>query len=125
VTSPTSIVNRALLIALCALVAITIHTMFYSAATGPEFSIQKLGFAIIYLAPLIPVALGVAFGRQRPIAVGAAIFSLAVGGWVEYVFYTTNDPTGSFTFLISLAAFCISGFLACFSFVNWGPTPKH
>jgi len=71
---------------------------------------------IVYVSPLLLVALAVAVGKIKSAALFSAYFAISVGGYIEYGYYLLGGPSQILILVISLVAYWISGFIALFSF---------
>lgn len=77
---------------------------------------DKLLAAVIWVSPLLVVALAVRSGGTRMLALICAWTAIAVGAWTQYLLHTTHEL---FTFAITMIAYWICGFIALFSFPRW------
>jgi len=97
-----------------ALIAVGIHTSFECTSRDPAGSAIK--WMVVYLSPLLLVALAVAVGKIKSAALFSAYLSISVGAYIEHGYYLSSDPSKIMILVISLAAYWISGFIALFSF---------
>ncbi|MDX8128504.1 MULTISPECIES: hypothetical protein [Methylomonas] len=97
-----------------ALIAVGIHTSFECTSRDPAGSAIK--WMIVYVSPLLLVALAVAVGKIKSAALFSAYFAISVGGYIEYGYYLSGGPSQILILVISLVAYWISGFIALFSF---------
>ncbi|MDT4290489.1 hypothetical protein RO575_13055 [Methylomonas sp. MO1] len=94
-----------------ALIAVGIHTSFECTSRDPAGSSVK--WMVVYVSPLLLVALAVAVGKIKSAALFSAYFAITVGGYIEHRYYL---HPGIMLLVISLVAYWISGFIALFSF---------
>lgn len=106
-------------IAIVALIAIGVHTSFVS--NGTPYNYAATITIIIYVSPLLFVAFAVAVGSNKPVALFSAYFALLVGGYIEYAYYSSSDPSKAIMLGISLIAYWISAFVALFSLLPSKP----
>ena len=101
-------------VGIIALIAVGIHTSFE--CTSQDIAGFALKWMIVYLSPLLLVALAVAVGKIKSAALFSAYLSISVGAYIEHGYYLSRDPSKIMILVISLAAYWISGFIALFSF---------
>ena len=103
------------LLAVIALMAVGINTAIDSNRTAYDAGDDAAFTMIIFLSPLVLVALAVAFGKRKKSALFAAYLSIIIGGFIEYAYYVTNDSSKVMLLMINFLAYWLSGFISIYS----------
>jgi hypothetical protein len=81
---------------------------------------SALKFSLIWLSPLIVVAIAALVGTKG-IAFSASSIALIVGGLFEYGYFSSHDVSYGMLVLFSLLANWVSAFISLFSFQGTNP----
>lgn len=104
-------------IALIILMAVGVHTAFdgnRSAYAPIKYSLFTI---LIYLSPLMLVLVSVVKAHRNAVALSAAWVAIFVGGYIEYGYYASHDPSKVMLLAVNLVAYWGCGFVAIFSFL--------
>lgn len=104
------------LFAVIALMAVDANTAIDSSKTSYDPSSSTKMTMALFLPPLIVVAIAVAIGRRKMVALFAAYLSIIIGGYFEYAYYGAGDPSKAVLLIFNVLAYWISCFIALFSF---------
>lgn len=106
------------LFTLVSLFALAVGEAFiaFKSGEGPNPLEGIFTYLLIVTGPLIFVGYAVFKSINSSLPMSLAWTCIIIGFFVQYVFYTTNDPSRILIMLISIGTYWVCGFLALISY---------